>query len=54
MYVHLYGIQLVVNRTHTGRQVTHDAFVSAAKGIRKQITPEVISQYERWRDQITI
>jgi hypothetical protein len=31
-------------------QVSQEAFLQAAKNVRKQITPAVIAQYERWRD----
>ncbi|KAI0093429.1 AAA family ATPase [Irpex rosettiformis] len=30
--------------------IPHRAFFEAAKGIRKQITPEVIAGFQRWRD----
>jgi AAA family ATPase len=30
-------------------QVPQDAFVAAARGIRKQVTPDVIAHFERWR-----
>lgn len=31
-------------------QVPYDAFVCAARAMKKQITPDVIAKYERWRD----
>ena len=31
-------------------QIPHHAFFEAAKGIRKQITPDVIANFQRWRD----
>ncbi|EPS95567.1 hypothetical protein FOMPIDRAFT_1043545 [Fomitopsis schrenkii] len=31
--------------------VSHGAFIDAAKALKRQITPNVIAKYERWRDQ---
>jgi AAA family ATPase len=31
------------------KQVPQDAFLAAARSIRKQITPDVIAHFERWR-----
>ncbi|KAH9913006.1 AAA family ATPase [Fomitopsis serialis] len=31
--------------------VPHDVFVEAAKTMKRQITPDVVAKYERWRDQ---
>ncbi|OCH87928.1 AAA family ATPase [Obba rivulosa] len=30
--------------------VPHEAFIAAARAIKKQITPEVVEQYEQWRN----
>jgi len=31
--------------------VPRDAFLQAARDVRRQITPETIAQFERWREQ---
>jgi hypothetical protein len=31
-------------------QVPHDAFVTAAKAMKRQITPNVIRKFEKWRE----
>jgi len=32
-------------------QVRREHFVEAAKSVRRRITPEVILEYEEWRDR---
>ncbi|KZT12250.1 AAA family ATPase [Laetiporus sulphureus 93-53] len=42
---------LEMKRDINAPHVLYDAFVSAARAMKKQITPEVVARYETWRDQ---
>ncbi|OSX57094.1 hypothetical protein POSPLADRAFT_1061796 [Postia placenta MAD-698-R-SB12] len=42
---------LTMKKDMNAPYVPSDAFVSAARALKKQITPEVVARYERWRDQ---
>ncbi|KAI0927661.1 hypothetical protein AcV5_008138 [Taiwanofungus camphoratus] len=41
---------LTMKRDINAPYVPHEAFLEAARAIKKQITPDVIAKYERWRD----
>lgn len=36
--------------TYTVFKIPHHAFFEAAKGIRKQITEDVVASFQRWRE----